>query len=97
MTVGNNTTDTNHAAQSQLKMNKPEAEKQDDTEKTYDFVIFDLQNDDYDFANQDTMNISAGNVAVDQQPYPSQSGGIPGRRPRLVPGSSGPWRVNEQA
>ena len=95
--VGNNTTDTRHTVRSQLNMKKPSAQKQEDPAKTYDFVICDPQNDHYDSAYQDVMTLGTDNVVIYHQPYPSNSCGIPGRPARLVPGSSRPWRVNEQS
>ena len=73
------------------------AEKQEGPEKTYDFVICDLQNDHYDSASQDIITLGTDKVVADKQQYPSNPCGIPGRPARLVPGSSRPWRVNKQS
>jgi hypothetical protein len=93
--VGNSTVDTSHALQSQLYMNPPPSEQQEDFGKQYDFVLYDPQEACNDAA-EDTIPSGTDGVVTGLPSYPGKLRGIPGRRGHLVPGSSRPWRVKKQ-
>jgi hypothetical protein len=95
--VGNSAVDTSHALQSQLYMNPPPSEQQEDSGKQYDFVLYDPQVARNDAAEKDIITSGTDGVVAGLPPYPSKLYGIPGRRGHLVPGSSRPWRVNKQS
>jgi hypothetical protein len=78
-------------------MNPPSNQPQESSGKQYDFVLFDPQRVYRDAADKDVITIGTDVIAAGPPPYPIKSSGIPGRRGHLVPGSSRPWRVNEQS
>ena len=82
-------------------MNPPSNQQQESSGKQpeYDFVLCqcDPQSVYHDAADKDVITIGADVMAAGPLLYPSKSSGIPGRRGHLVPGSSRPWRVNEQS
>jgi hypothetical protein len=71
-------------------------QQQESPGKQYDFVLCDPQSIYPDAAGNDVITIETDIIAADLPQYASKSYGIPGRRGHLVPGSSRPWRVNEQ-
>jgi hypothetical protein len=95
--VGNGGAETSDGFRSQLYMNPTSTEQQDDSEKQYDFVMYDPQEACNDAAEKDIITSGTDGVVAGPPPYPNKSSGIPGRRGHLVPGSSRPWRVNKQS
>jgi hypothetical protein len=78
-------------------MNPPPSEQQEDSEKQYEFVLYDPQEACNDAAKKDIITSGTDGVVAGLPLYPSKLCGIPGRRGHLVPGSSLPWRVNKQS
>jgi len=78
-------------------MNPPSSQQQESSTQQYDFVLCDPQSAYRDAADKDVITVGTDVMAVGPPPYPSKPSGIPGRRGHLVPGSSRPWRVNEQS
>jgi hypothetical protein len=87
-----------------MPANPPSNQQQESSGKQYDFILCGPQSVCRDAADKDVMTVGMDVMAEGQLLYrvgciqaPSKSSGIPGRCAHLVPGSSRPWRVNEQS
>ena len=78
-------------------MNPPSNQQEENSGKQYDIVPCDPQSVNRDSADEDVITVGMVVMAEGPLLYPCKSSGIPGRRGHLVPGSSRPWRVNEQS